>query len=89
MKVVPLSQRSGILEWCEGTVPMGEYLIGNNGAHQRYRPNDWKAVDCRKKMSVRLHHSTVLLLTLSASLLVVKLDTDTRVCDSVCECVTV
>jgi len=53
LKVVPLSQRSGILEWCERTVPMGEYLIGANGAHQRYRPNDWKAIDCRKTMSVR------------------------------------
>jgi len=53
LKVVPLSQRSGILEWCEGTVPMGEYLIGANGAHQRYRPHDWKALDCRRAMSVR------------------------------------
>jgi len=53
LKVVPMSQRSGILEWCEGTVPMGEYLIGVNGAHQRYRPDDWKAIDCRRAMSVR------------------------------------
>jgi len=54
LKVVPLSQRSGILEWCEGTVPMGEYLIGGvNAAHHRYRPDDWKPVDCRRVMSVR------------------------------------
>jgi len=33
---------------------MGEYLIGANGAHGRYRPNDWKAVDCRKAMLVTL-----------------------------------
>ena len=57
-KVVPLSQRSGILEWCEGTVPMGEYLIGGDGAHPRYRPNDWKAIDCRRAMSIRQNHVT-------------------------------
>lgn len=27
-KVVPLSRRSGLLEWCEGTLPIGLYLIG-------------------------------------------------------------
>ena len=27
VQVVPLSQRSGIVEWCEGTVPLGEYLV--------------------------------------------------------------
>lgn len=51
-QVVPLSQRSGLLEWCEGTVPMGEYLIGSNGAHQRYRPDDMRALECRKRMQV-------------------------------------
>lgn len=59
LKVVPMSQRSGILEWCEGTVPMGEYLIGVNGAHQRYRPDDWKAIDCRRAMSVRCTHCSL------------------------------
>ena len=63
LEVVPLSQRSGILEWCEGTVPMGEYLIGVNGAHQRYRPDDWKAIDCRKAMSVMLNHFMFFLAT--------------------------
>lgn len=51
-KVIPLSQRSGLLEWCEGTVPLGEYLVGNDGAHQRYRPHDWSAMDCRREMAV-------------------------------------
>lgn len=49
-KVVPLSQKSGLLEWCKGTQPLGEYLIGKRGmqgAHERYRPKDWKAVECR------------------------------------------
>jgi len=44
-KVIPLSQRSGLLEWCEGTMPIGEYLIG---AHERYHPADHKALDCRR-----------------------------------------
>ncbi|KAL3883922.1 hypothetical protein ACJMK2_030148 [Sinanodonta woodiana] len=55
-KVIPLSQRSGVLEWCEGTQPFGEYLIGNPatgviGAHPRYRPRDWSSMDCRKHMT--------------------------------------
>ncbi|XP_059502620.1 serine-protein kinase ATM isoform X2 [Stegostoma tigrinum] len=51
-KVIPLSQRSGILEWCTGTVPIGEYLVNpNEGAHKRYRPKDWSSLDCRKRMS--------------------------------------
>ena len=54
-QVVPLSQRSGIVEWCENTVPLGEYLIGVRGiggAHTRYHPTDWSAAECRKKMTV-------------------------------------
>ena len=50
-KVVPLSQRSGVLEWCTGTVPIGEYLVNNDtGAHKRYRPKDFSPVQCQKKM---------------------------------------
>ncbi|XP_054448480.1 serine-protein kinase ATM [Pteronotus mesoamericanus] len=50
-KVVPLSQRSGVLEWCTGTVPIGEFLVNNeNGAHKRYRPRDISAFQCQKKM---------------------------------------
>jgi len=41
---------------------MGEYLIGGmNSAHERYRPDDWKAVDCRRKMLVRHDHFMVFL----------------------------
>ena len=48
-KVVPLSQRSGILEWCVNTIELGEYLLGPKkdkvvqfklGAHGRYHPED-------------------------------------------------
>ena len=57
MQVIPLSQRSGILEWCEGTQPIGEYLIGSpgsavKGAHIRYRPHDWPPHECRVKLTV-------------------------------------
>ncbi|KAM6159265.1 serine-protein kinase ATM isoform 2-T2 [Rhynchocyon petersi] len=50
-KVVPLSQRSGVLEWCTGTVPIGEFLVNNeDGAHKRYRPKDFSSIQCQKKM---------------------------------------
>ncbi|XP_044057149.1 serine-protein kinase ATM isoform X1 [Siniperca chuatsi] len=50
-KVVPFSQRSGVLEWCSGTVPIGEFLVDpNKGAHKRFRPRDWTNLTCRKKM---------------------------------------
>ncbi|XP_063405374.1 serine-protein kinase ATM-like [Mytilus trossulus] len=55
-KVVPLSQMSGLLEWCEGTMPIGEYLVASSpgdekpGAHYRYRPDDYPAIDCRRHM---------------------------------------
>lgn len=55
-KVVPLSQRSGILEWCSNTMPLGEYLVGvgtnHGGAHNRYRPNDLPAKKCRESTVV-------------------------------------
>ncbi|XP_051534451.1 serine-protein kinase ATM isoform X2 [Myxocyprinus asiaticus] len=50
-KVVPFSQRSGVLEWCSGTVPIGEFLVDpQKGAHKRFRPQDWTSMACRKKM---------------------------------------
>lgn len=56
-QVIPLSQCSGIVEWCEGTIPIGEYLIGTSsnptiGAHARYRPKDWPGMECRRKFAV-------------------------------------
>ncbi|XP_033740359.1 serine-protein kinase ATM-like [Pecten maximus] len=54
-KVIPLSQCSGLLEWCEGTLPIGEYLIGGKGeaegAHRRYRPHDPLAMDSRRELA--------------------------------------
>ncbi|NXI26409.1 ATM kinase, partial [Sterrhoptilus dennistouni] len=48
-KVVPLSQRSGVLEWCSGTTPIGEFLVNTEeGAHKRYRPKDYSNIQCHK-----------------------------------------
>ncbi|EMP35905.1 Serine-protein kinase ATM [Chelonia mydas] len=50
-KVVPLSQRSGVLEWCSGTAPIGEFLVNpEEGAHRRYRPKDYSSIHCQKTM---------------------------------------
>ncbi|XP_024081635.1 serine-protein kinase ATM-like isoform X2 [Cimex lectularius] len=52
-KVVPLSQRSGLIEWVDNTEPIGVYLAGNNyrqGAHKRYYPKDLSTLECRQRM---------------------------------------
>ena len=45
LQVVPFSPASGLLEWVEDTVPLGDYLVGKTrtgGAHMRYqRPGDY------------------------------------------------
>uniref|UniRef100_A0A8D2J9V7 non-specific serine/threonine protein kinase n=1 Tax=Varanus komodoensis TaxID=61221 RepID=A0A8D2J9V7_VARKO len=52
-KVVPLSQRSGVLEWCTGTIPLGEFLVSpDSSAHKRYRPKDYSNIFCQRKMMV-------------------------------------
>lgn len=54
-KVVPLSQRSGIIEWCENTQPIGLYLIGQDslsGAHRKFNPGDITASECRMRLRV-------------------------------------
>lgn len=43
-----------MLEWCIGTMPIGEYLVGSDrdsGAHRRYRPEDFSNKECREKAS--------------------------------------
>ena len=53
-KVVAMSQRSGVLEWCENTNPIREFLVGSDqrsGAHARYYPSDLKALECRKMLT--------------------------------------
>ena len=55
-KVVPLTQRSGILQWCENTLPLSLILTGegqNPGLHKKYYPNDYASYDCRRRLNVR------------------------------------
>ncbi|KAJ8960033.1 hypothetical protein NQ318_009470 [Aromia moschata] len=50
-KIVPLSMRSGILEWVDNSMPIGDYLVGKDkkpGAHQIYRPKDKLPSICRE-----------------------------------------
>ncbi|KAI5683411.1 hypothetical protein M9H77_04639 [Catharanthus roseus] len=53
-KVVPFTPSAGVLEWVNGTVPLGDYLTGstrNGGAHGRYGSGDWTFLKCRQHMS--------------------------------------
>ncbi|EPS70319.1 hypothetical protein M569_04441, partial [Genlisea aurea] len=53
-KVIPFTPSAGVLEWVNGTFPLGEYLIGsarNGGAHGRYGVGDWTFMECRRKMT--------------------------------------
>lgn len=66
-KVVPLSQRSGLLEWCSNSVPLSDYLVGsskNPGAHERYHPKDLKPAQCRQKLSASLMRSMIGIMSL-------------------------
>ncbi|GAB2269841.1 hypothetical protein Dimus_004759 [Dionaea muscipula] len=52
-KVVPFTPSAGVIEWVDGTLPLGEYLIGstrNGGAHGRYGVGDWSFPKCREHM---------------------------------------
>ncbi|XP_054719337.1 serine-protein kinase ATM-like [Uloborus diversus] len=49
-KVVPISRKSGVIQWCDGTQVMSQYLVGTNGAHGRYYPQMASHVESRKKM---------------------------------------
>ncbi|KAK1388252.1 hypothetical protein POM88_016430 [Heracleum sosnowskyi] len=49
-KVVPFTSSAGVLEWVNGSVPLGEYLIGrmrSGGAHGRYGAGDCTFLKCR------------------------------------------
>ncbi|XP_063982057.1 serine-protein kinase ATM [Diachasmimorpha longicaudata] len=46
-KVVSLSQQSGVLQWCDNTIPMSSVLMGPDGLHEKYHNNDWKPEKCR------------------------------------------
>ena len=58
-KVVPLSQLSGVLEWCAGTQPIGQFLMRDKpSAHERYRPNDFTHLKCRKMLDLKTNPMT-------------------------------
>jgi ataxia telangiectasia mutated family protein len=44
-KVLPLSTRSGLMEFVQNTIPLHQWLMP---AHEKYYPNDWKSEKCRK-----------------------------------------
>ncbi|XP_017973415.1 PREDICTED: serine/threonine-protein kinase ATM isoform X2 [Theobroma cacao] len=53
-KVVPFTPSAGVIEWVDGTLPLGEYLTGSNrngGAHGCYGIGDWSFLKCRAHMS--------------------------------------
>lgn len=53
-KVIPLSQKIGVIEWVKDTEPFGNYLVGSGtdpgGAHVKYRPQDLYPIDCRQRL---------------------------------------
>lgn len=54
-KVVPLTQRSGVLEWCDNTVPITAVLMGginSPGLHKKYYPRDLTAEAARNKLKL-------------------------------------
>lgn len=56
-KIIPLSMRSGILEWVENSMPIGNYLVGDKktcGAHQKYRMHDKSPKTCKLMIQVIL-----------------------------------
>ncbi|KAM1433399.1 hypothetical protein ACFX13_015676 [Malus domestica] len=53
-KVVPFTPSAGVLEWVNGTLPLGEYLTGstrNGRGHGRYGVGDWSFLKCREHMA--------------------------------------
>lgn len=53
-KVVPLSYRSGVIEFVQNTMPLMSYL---DSAHVTYYPKDWKTNVCRKYVSDISQHT--------------------------------
>uniref|UniRef100_A0AC34R4Y1 Non-specific serine/threonine protein kinase n=1 Tax=Panagrolaimus sp. JU765 TaxID=591449 RepID=A0AC34R4Y1_9BILA len=52
--VLPLTPECGLIEYCQNTQSLAEYLIGpdkNSGAHAQYRPQDMRAADARTHLA--------------------------------------
>ncbi|KAM2033379.1 hypothetical protein ACFX1T_015278 [Malus domestica] len=51
-KVVPFTPSAGVLEWVNGSLPLGEYLIGSTrNGRGRYGVGDWSFLKCREHMA--------------------------------------
>ncbi|KAF2259280.1 hypothetical protein CC78DRAFT_621172 [Lojkania enalia] len=46
-KVLPLSTRSGLMEFVQNTVPLHQWVMP---AHEKYYPTDWKNDRCRREI---------------------------------------
>jgi serine-protein kinase ATM len=46
-RVVPLEQKTGVIEWVLKTTPLADYL---EARHTSLNPTDWKSTVCRKKI---------------------------------------
>ncbi|KAH6577835.1 hypothetical protein BASA60_002773 [Batrachochytrium salamandrivorans] len=46
-RIVPMSPQTGVIQWVDGTLPIGTILVD---AHQRYRKSDISTLECRKIM---------------------------------------
>lgn len=47
-----MAERSGVIEWCEGTIPLGQWLAADRvGAHQRYRPRDMTPAEAKQRLA--------------------------------------
>ncbi|VDP71935.1 unnamed protein product [Echinostoma caproni] len=47
-----MAERTGVIEWCEGTIPLGEWLAADRvGAHQRYRPRDITPAEAKQRLA--------------------------------------
>ncbi|KAF2466182.1 uncharacterized protein BDR25DRAFT_345757 [Lindgomyces ingoldianus] len=46
-KVLPLSTRSGLMEFVPNTMPLHSYVMP---AHEKYYPSDWRSEQCRKEI---------------------------------------
>jgi len=54
--ILPLSPKSGVLEWVEDTIPIFDYLMsvgGKLGAHSRYYPSEWDYSSCSRHFNVK------------------------------------
>lgn len=53
--MIPLSRASGLLQWCNGTIPLSEYLVEEKGAHRRIRNQDIADNTARMQMHVGIN----------------------------------